>query len=587
MEQAKSKTIQEEIMDEDNTNSDTEYSCEFCLAKFKSEKLLQKHSTAKYCATYRYVTFTCQKCNFSTLGIKNIERHMQICKGETTITSQSDNSTIELRKRISQLEEQNLELQVQLARTVQFVQDQAELEALLRLERFKNQIYRHIIEKNTRIHLDDIIEEKRDGLHIYNPSGNSIPIFVYERAKPDNTSVITSHAYNQALQTLQPSSDTTDDSKKPKKTIYRKVKSSTPLASEMTEEDKSIHVNTIDAEIQEKLDRLEPIDNIETVYMSMTQLLLTLEQSTMHTKILEQLKRLRWSLFGRISLIDYQILLEHHIETVTIVLRNKNFTEKRILSTVEKGLLPLESRITWYGNYFNRHLDVDELERLELVLDLSTDSSPGYTPYNPIELCQKFYNYGVVLFPLVHNMRKYMFNRYGFSNIVFAPFEKNAENDPYSFYMLEKIENDRDGQIRHWGMDHRLEHLAIRLASDIYPYMISIYRKMYRDIFGDNEFRPNYTPKCQVTECDLEQLLQNILLISHPRKFCNCLRRLVKTESTLNITDKDKFNMRGDDTLQRRKFQRDDEDVDPIDTVRQLFDTITTEEAVDFYRTRC
>ena len=115
--------------------------------------------------------------------------------------------------------------------------------------------------------------------------------------------------------------------------------------------------------------------------------------------------------------------------------------------------------------------------------------------------------------------------------------------------------------------------------------MISMFRKLYRDVFGDNDFRKDYNSKCQLTECDCEQLLQNIITVGQPKDFYNIVRTIVKNKATYTPTENDKFNLYGDDSLQRKRFH-DKEDIDLVDIIKQLFDDITSEEAVDFYRSR-
>jgi hypothetical protein len=134
-------------------------------------------------------------------------------------------------------------------------------------------------------------------------------------------------------------------------------------------------------------------------------------------------------------------------------------------------------------------------------------------------------------------------------------------------------------------MDCRLEDFSNNLINNILPYMINIFRNLYRDVFNDNEFRPKFNEYCQLTECDCEQLLQNIILMGQPKEFCNIIRNKVKIKAVYHPTENDKFNIIGDDTLQRKRFQHKEE-IDLIDILKQLFDGISSEEAVDFYRSR-
>ena len=84
---------------------------------------------------------------------------------------------------------------------------------------------------------------------------------------------------------------------------------------------------------------------------------------------------------------------------------------------------------------------------------------------------------------------------------------------------------------------------------------------------------------------DCEQLAQNIILVSQPRKLCDKLRKLLVENCTYKHTKQDHFSLVGDDVLQRKKFQTK-EKIEMVDTVSQLFDDITDEQAVNFYKSR-
>ena len=60
---------------------------------------------------------------------------------------------------------------------------------------------------------------------------------------------------------------------------------------------------------------------------------------------------------------------------------------------------------------------------------------------------------------------------------------------------------------------------------------------------------------------------------------------IVKEKSTLIPTENDKVNLTSDDALQRKRFQRREES-DVIDIIKGLFDGISSEDAVDLYRSR-
>jgi hypothetical protein len=112
-----------------------------------------------------------------------------------------------------------------------------------------------------------------------------------------------------------------------------------------------------------------------------------------------------------------------------------------------------------------------------------------------------------------------------------------------------------------------------------------MFRKIYKDVFMDNEYRDNYSYNSQITECDLEQLIQNIIVLSKPKQFCLKLQKLIMKNAQYKPLENDKFNLYGDDSLQRKKFV-ELEDIDGPEVYKRLFDNMSIEKAVDLYRNR-
>jgi len=57
--------------------------CQYCLENFENEEYLNNHlKQSKTCLKYKDVLFVCKKCKFSTVGIKNIDKHIKCCKVE-------------------------------------------------------------------------------------------------------------------------------------------------------------------------------------------------------------------------------------------------------------------------------------------------------------------------------------------------------------------------------------------------------------------------------------------------------------------------------------------------------------------------
>jgi hypothetical protein len=499
-----------------------------------------------------------------------------------------DSIVSKLDQRISSLEEIVKSYSIQ-------TENERKLLNQLNMERFKNRIYYQIIKNNTTIRIEDILTEET----ILNSSINdTLNMSIHESHVIQNIDSIptilpdnSTSNIQQSIQTDEQSSVQTIVQKKktstsketsgqrPRKKVYRSIKmSEEQLKSEPSAEELAQHIKTIDDSIKEKLDEFS---DVETVYKDIKVQFELLKTSRIYTKILEEIKSLRSSIFGRMNISDYKNLVLEHTRIMEGIFHDKNYTDKKSRTIISKSLSSLESRLISYTDYATQHIEIDEVEKLGIVLDLYSQIDKDYVCYNKKYVSELFYNYGTVLFPLQANLERYLFNRYGFKNIVYLPYSKSTDTDPYSFYVLE---NYRDRK-RYWKMDCRLEELTQNLIETIMPYMISMFRKIYRDVFSDNNFRSNFLSFCQVTECDCEQLLQNITLMAYPRKFQKLIQNIVKKNSSIIVTESDKFNMYSDDVLQRRRFH-EKEDIDFLEIMKQLFDGVSSDEAVDFYRAR-
>lgn len=577
--------------------------CEFCWGKFKN---LEQHQKSKYCQNYKYVIFTCCNCNFITRGIKNIDNHIKNCNN---IKISTENTLSDLQKRNKVLENENKAYQNNILEIKKLESKITKLTTMLQLERFKSKIYHHIIEQNTNIRIDNVLLEEEDGIHVYNIQNGNIPLFIHEHIKKEEKILstipppqiyekkccATKKLNNKVHKSPEKNSEEifneenfneeksivkeTDVKPKIKKQTYRTFKSSIELVPEVNEEKDT--KTTTDVNLINTNEQKESFNNLQDIKELFKSTIFIIKQQRNYTKILNELREKRWNIFGNISITEYLDILNEHISTIETIFKEKKYTIKKSTEIILNGLSPLESRLVSYGNYMSRHLEVDEIQKFNIMLDINCNHDKEYVQFDDNKLCENFYNYGIVLFSIRDNIHKYLFNRYGFNNVVYIPLLKNTTEDPYSFYVLEKVNKEK----LYWKMDCRLEVLSTNIIYKLLPYMISMFRKLYKDVYGDNDFRDNYSSKCQLTECDCEQLLQNIILLGQPKEFCNILRDIVKIKATYYPSENDKINLYGDDSLQRKRFQ-EKEEVDLVDIIKQLFDGISSEKAVDFYRSK-
>ena len=554
--------------------------CESCWKHFKSVKVMERHKqTTQYCKKYKSISFVCRACGYMTRGVKNLHEHMETCNINTEI---SDNPYNILEKRIIELEQENAEFR----KGIKKIECEDRLLALIEFEKFKNKMYRHIIEKNTNIKLDDLILDTSDGIHIYNTKDINISVFVHDCLKTMN--IFSEEREVKEIKYTEPeivkpecTEIVPSEKHKVKGNMYRVAKAHMQLLQEPSIEEKEKHVKLVDEKINGQLKKMG--DEPDMIHMNkiFEGLLSNLRKNKNQTKILDELRVQRWSIFGNISVELYTNLLQNHISIIEDIYKEKS-TDKRILSEISKSLTPFESRLLTYGQYTTTTIEIDDIQKFQKILELRSCNARDYVVYDEKIFCDKLCNYGLSLFSIQENIRRVMSNCFGYNNIIYVPFPKNTQNDPYSFYTLEKIENGK----RLWRMDGRLEYLCKQITDSVLPYIISTFRKIYFDVFGDNDFREKYKTNCQVTELDCEQLLENALIFGEPRKLCDMLRNMVRNISTFHPTENDRFNLYGDCIVQRTQFQKEKDENNEIDIIKDLFDGITQEEAVKLCNTK-
>ena len=273
------------------------------------------------------------------------------------------------------------------------------------------------------------------------------------------------------------------------------------------------------------------------------------------------------------------MICTNHIVKLHEIFKTKGFNEKKINTTLAKGLTTLEMRLLQFGRYYEEHLTVDEINVLNDVLDLWVYSPVEFIPFDNINIRNSFSNYGSVICNLDTIIKRSLINKYSFNSVVYVPLAQSQDNDPYSFYQLESV----NAGIRHWKLDCRLEDITIYLQDSLITYLTERFRKMYFDIFSDNDYRPDYKHRCQVTECDMTRLLQNISILRDHKQINKLLRRIVRQHATHNPTKNDRFNIYSDDPLQKRNLESETEIITDANIAISLFDNIEKEHIDKFY----
>lgn len=499
------------------------------------------------------------------------------------------------------------------------------LQLRLQFEQMKNKIYANIIQTQTNINIEDIIKESENEIHIFNFEKGNIPLVVHDfmSEKTEQYTIITPKPKRNKYKTNKsdcikkvkkkpvesetiPSSDiivedddivdvdecdksdksdrsdrSVEEDKKKKKT-YRTVKeyiqrSEKELGSKLQED-----VARVDKQIDQIV-----YDNFDVSHKEITEslekLFDTITKTRVYTVSLSSMKKLRNKLLGKLRLEDYKTLLIDHIKRLDTIFSQRNYAPKKIATIISSSLTPLDMRLSHYEGYTNVNIDADEVHKFGLALEILIEHEKRFVCCDKKEFFSNIKNYGLALFELRECVKRCLVNRYGFQNIIYLASPKSSLKDPYSFYTLEKIKEEK----RCWKMECRLEDFSTDFSQDVLPYCISLFRKIYKDVFSDNEYRPDYMSKAQILEEDCEQLIQNIILLAKPMHLCKMFQELITSTSTFTPTESDKFNLYGDDKLQQKKFESSqDSDEDTSQVIKRLFDGISYDDAIKVIESR-
>ena len=515
--------------------------CVYCSTPFKNKRYLYQHQKrSKSCKKYMDVLFCCQRCgSFRTKGINNLHSHLDTCIG-AWVSKQSQSSEIK------------------------------DLKLKLEAEKVRSNIYLALLASHTGINITKLVKEKNDNIHLFGVTPD-MKFFLHDR--------LPSTCLSCKKENLEDPSSRCSELQKQSHN-YRRAPRCVESNPEPTTQAMSLVIEKIDKRSKETLNQLD--DDMTSIIIDSCQKLITqLSSSRNYTKLLRKLKTERAKLLGTLKLQEYIQVVTDHNQELSKLLGQKQQSDKKIRTNILNSLTPIDSRLLRYQGYHETQMDGECRDKLETVLRHGRIFSKEFKPYVIQDLSNKLTTYSVAVFPIEKLIRWALINPYGFWNVVYLCWPKSSLEDPYSFYVLTKIKKGK----RYWNMDCRLEDFTIDLISCVQPYLIQTFRELYYTVFNDNDYRSNAAELSSFVAEDCEQLAQNIILMSQPRKLCGKLRNLLAIECTYKHTSQDHFSLLGDDPLQRKKFQQK-EKIEMVDTVGQLFDQINDEQAVNFYKSR-
>lgn len=437
-----------------------------------------------------------------------------------------------------------------------------ELENRLKIEMFKTNLFSKLISTYTELDLDKLYVEDEKGIHINLSENTDISVYVHD-------SLDKCTEYKLGKDTQKP---------KQKRQTFRNPRNIVELVEENPEE-KQDRVLRIQKEREKIIQENFDVPCKETIQALEAKISEFSHKHVITGKTLRNIMKVRCKLIGKMPLPQYIKLLHSHIEQLRIILKRKKKNEKETLTKIEKMLTPLDQRLINFHRYFNTTLDTDHIHDLNLSLDVNMKYPNEFEPFNIEKIFESLHNYGMALSPLKKILGRVFSNPKGYNNLIYLDLPKSLKDDPFSFYRLEHTEK----QMRKWKLEIRLYDLSVQIAQNIRGYCISLFRKIYNDVFSDNIYRPDYTNKAPIFSEDCEQILQNMMLASQQKSFCNFFREIIVEKCTMKMTKNDKCNFTADDRLQKKTFDQEKNDPeDMVRTTRQLFDEISTEDIDDF-----
>jgi hypothetical protein len=398
----------------------------------------------------------------------------------------------------------------------------------LKWARIERALLVELIRTNTTIPIDSILEKNESGYNLHNYPNGNIPIIVH--------SIMSKKTYKL-------SSSSKKVQKTPKYKPIANIELAQPIIvddtdQEVKEENICAHVRELTIEELTKLDGL----------------IADIANNRFSKPFLDEIKKL-------FKFKKHTETIESAVKRLEEVLITKGTTGKRLKSTLLSVINPLTARILRCGEYYNLCMEPDYHSSMEIHVP------PSNTPYaSSYHLLQ---TYGLCLFDVLSILKRFFKPH----NLVYVALPKSTDEDPYSYYSLSKVEMvDNELKRRNWNLESRLEGIADELSRKIVEYGTGLFRSVYRDIFGDNEYREDFKNKLSMVRCDMEQLVSNMQYVSNS-KFRVELCRLIKSENTLVPTVVDKFNLQSDDVVQRNSLkQKVESDLQPL--YRGLFDNL-------------
>jgi predicted RNA binding protein with dsRBD fold (UPF0201 family) len=275
------------------------------------------------------------------------------------------------------------------------------------------------------------------------------------------------------------------------------------------------------------------------------------------------------------NICEYTNFTHNNIKRFNDTLSKRSIHKKKISDALLRLFTGLELRITENIEYTKKVIIADDISKIRRLLHNTTIyNSPKYTVFS-VDYT-KLHNFSLSVLSLSECVERLYFNHtFKNYNLIYVPSVKSDVSDPYTFYTLTSIDEEKN--IKYWELDNRLVNTTTEFINNIIPYCITLFKKIYSDIFHDNTYRQDFTTLSDISGIECNQLLKTIMILTNPKEVRKIFISIVIKMATCSLdTKKNKFNMTSDDKLFAKHINSLELDLGYIDSVlEQLFDNIT------------
>jgi len=293
-----------------------------------------------------------------------------------------------------------------------------------------------------------------------------------------------------------------------------------------------------------------------------------------YIQLLERARTNRESIFCKMEVNKYINYLQSSINETIEKLKSRKLDDKKINSLIKNNFLrPIECKLLLDYKYESITLNQDDISYL-IESNNTRYNYNKYKVFNKEKFIESFMNYTISIFNIKDMIECIVKNEY--CNIKYIPQKTSKLEDPFSFYSLTKIDDDKIL----WTMDNRILDLSNDLRFSCLNYCIELFRTIYSTIFHDNDYRENFERHKEILGLEGIQLISNINVLSNEIEFNKLFQSVLIQVNSDNFPDYDKFryNLKGDDSSFKSDYHEiNSDDIEITDNIIKLFDNSNQE----------